>query len=296
MVRVSYEQKPFRKSMIQAYGAEIVASPSDQTNSGKAHLEKDPKHPGSLGIAISEAVEDAATHDDTKYSLGSVLNHVCLHQTIIGQEAQKQFEKTGDYPDIVVGCCGGGSNFAGVALPFIKEKMDGKDIKIIAVEPASCPSLTKGTYTFDWGDSTKLGPIAKMYTLGSQFVPPGIHAGGLRYHGDSPLICQLFDEGLLEARAPHQLACFEAALMFAKAEGFIIAPETSHAVRAVIDEALECKKTGQAKTILFNNSGHGYFDMAAYDAFLGGQLKDYAYPEEKIKEALQDLPKVEMPG
>jgi len=237
-------------------------------------------------------VEDAATRDDTKYSLGSVLNHVLLHQTVVGLETKKQLEMAGDYPDILIGCVGGGSNFAGLFLPFVKDKVDGKPIKILAVEPEACPTLTRAPYDYDFGDVAGLTPLLKMYTLGHGFIPPPIHAGGLRYHGMAPIICALYNHKLLDAVAFHQNAVFEAAISFARAEGFVVAPETAHAVKATMDEALQCKESGEAKTIVFNNSGHGHFDLASYERYLSGQLEDYAYPEEMIQEALKDLPKV----
>jgi tryptophan synthase beta chain len=292
MVKVSFQQKPYRKSMMQLWGANVIASPSNLTNSGKAILAKDPGSNGSLGIAISEAVEDAATHDDTHYALGSVLNHVCLHQTVIGLEAKEQMRIAGDYPDVVIGCHGGGSNFAGIGFPFVADKAAGKKVRILAVEPTSCPTLTKGVYAFDFGDTAKMAPIAKMYTLGHDFMPPGIHAGGLRYHGASPLVSQLLHHGIIEAKAVPQLACFEAAVQFAGTEGIIPAPESSHAIRAAIDEALAAKQEGKAKTILFNLSGHGHVDMQAYDDYFAGKLEDYEYPAEKVKESLSHLPKV----
>ncbi len=292
MVKISYHQKPFRRSMVQTWGAQVFASPTDQTNAGRAILAKDPDNQGSLGIAISEAVEEAASRADTNYSLGSVLNHVCLHQTVIGLEAKKQFEKVGDYPDMVFGCCGGGSNFAGVAFPFLADKAAGKNVRLVAVEPTSCPTLTKGVYAYDYGDATGYTPIMKMYTLGHDFMPPGIHAGGLRYHGDSPLVSQLLHEGLIEAVAVKQLATFEAGVQFARAEGIIPAPESCHAVRACIDEALRCKETGEPKTLFFNLSGHGHFDMASYDRYFAGQLEDYEYPREAVEASLAHLPKV----
>ncbi|MEJ2470169.1 MAG: TrpB-like pyridoxal phosphate-dependent enzyme [Desulfuromonadales bacterium] len=292
MVKVSYGQKPYRKSMMQLWGADVYPSPSDRTNAGRAILAKDPDSPGSLGIAISEAVEDAATHEDTRYSLGSVLNHVCTHQTVIGLEAKEQLKMAGDFPDVVIGCHGGGSNFAGIAFPFVSDKAHGKDIRILAVEPASCPTLTKGVYDFDYGDTAKMAPIARMYTLGHDFVPPGIHAGGLRYHGASPLVSQLVHEGVVETRAVPQIACFEAAVQFARTESIIPAPESSHAIRGAIDEALRAKEEGKQTVILFNLSGHGHVDMAAYDAFFKNELEDYEYPEAAIKESLSQLPKV----
>jgi tryptophan synthase beta chain len=292
MVRVSYEQKPFRRSMMEAWGAEVIASPSAKTNSGRNVIARDPESPGSLGIAISEAVEEAASRPDTNYALGSVLNHVLLHQTVIGLEAKKQFEKAGDYPDVVIACCGGGSNFGGTAFPFFADKASGRHVRLVAVEPESCPTLTRGHYAYDSGDTAGLTPLMLMYTLGRNFIPPRIHAGGLRYHGDSPLVSQLYHEGLIEAVAVPQRATFEAGLTFARAEGIIPAPETNHAIRAAIDEANACKRTGERKTIFFNLSGHGHFDMAAYDRYLCGQLEDSPYPDDAIKAALADLPKV----
>jgi tryptophan synthase beta chain len=292
MVRVSFEQKPYRKSMMQLWGAKVLASPSDRTNAGRAILAKDPKSQGSLGIAISEAVEDAATHEDTRYSLGSVLNHVCMHQTVIGLEAKEQLKLAGDYPDVVVGCHGGGSNFAGIAFPFVADRATGKKVRLLAVEPSSCPTLTKGVYAFDYGDTAKMAPIAKMYTLGHDFMPPGIHAGGLRYHGASPLVSQLVNAGVVEARAAGQLACFEAAVLFSRTEAIIPAPESSHAIRGAIDEALQAKQEGKEKVILFNLSGHGHVDMTAYDDYFAGKLEDFDYPAEKVKESLAHLPKV----
>ena len=294
MVRVSYEQKPGRKSLMRAYGAECLPSPTTLTNAGRAVLAKNPDSTGSLGIAISEAVEDAATHDNTNYALGSVLNHVCLHQTIVGQEAKQQLEKVDDYPDVVIGCVGGGSNFAGLAFPFTGDKLTGRhpDTDIVCAEPTACPTLTKGLYTYDYGDVAGLTPLMKMFTLGHDFVPPGIHAGGLRYHGDSPIISKLVHEGTMRAVAYHQTEVFDAAKIFARTEGVIIAPETAHAVKATIDAALECRRTGEAKTILFNNSGHGYFDLSAYDAYFDGKLVDYEYPVDLIRESLSHLPKV----
>jgi tryptophan synthase beta chain len=292
MVKVSYNQKPFRRSMMQTWGAEVYASPTDMTNAGRAALAADPNNPGSLGLAISEAVEEAASRKDTNYSLGSVLNHVCLHQTVIGLEAKKQFEKVGDYPDMVFACCGGGSNFAGTAFPFLADKAAGKKVRLVAAEPSSCPSLTKGVYAYDFGDVSGYTPLMKMYTLGHDFMPPSIHAGGLRYHGDSPLVCQLYNEGLIEAVAVPQIATFEAGVQFARAEGIIPAPESCHAIRACIDEALRCKASGEKKTLFFNLSGHGHFDMASYDKYFAGELVDYEYPEAAVKEALKRLPKI----
>ncbi len=292
MVKVSYNQKPFRRSMMQTWGAEVFASPTDMTNAGRTALAADPNNPGSLGLAISEAVEEAASRKDTNYCLGSVLNHVCLHQTVIGLEAKKQFEKVGDYPDMVFACCGGGSNFAGTAFPFLADKAAGKKVRLVAAEPTSCPSLTKGVYAYDFGDVSGYTPLMKMYTLGHDFMPPSIHAGGLRYHGDSPLVCQLYNEGLIEAVAVPQIATFEAGVQFARAEGIIPAPESCHAIRAVIDEALRCKQSGEAKTLFFNLSGHGHFDMASYDKYFAGELVDYDYPAEAVQEALKRLPKI----
>jgi tryptophan synthase beta chain len=292
MVRVSYEQKPFRRSMMETWGAEVIASPSDRTRSGRRILEAAPDSPGSLGIAISEAVEEAASRKDTNYALGSVLNHVLLHQTVIGLETKLQFQKAGDYPDVVIGCCGGGSNFGGTAFPFFADKAAGRRVRLVAVEPESCPTLTRGHYAYDSGDTAGLTPLMLMYTLGRNFVPPSIHAGGLRYHGDSPLVSQLHHEGLIEAIAVPQRATFEAGISFARAEGIIPAPETNHAVRVAIDEALECKRTREPRVIFFTLSGHGHFDMAAYDRYLSGQLEDVAYPDEAIRTALEDLPKI----
>ena len=295
MVKVSYQQKPFRRSMMQTWGAEVIASPSAMTQTGRDLLAKDADNQGSLGIAISEAVEEAASRPDTNYALGSVLNHVALHQTIIGQEAKKQFEKAGDWPDVVFAPCGGGSSFAGAAFPFVADNAaggrNGKPVRLVAVEPTSCPSLTKGIYAYDFGDASGFTPMMKMYTLGHDFMPPGIHAGGLRYHGGSPLVSQLYHEGLIEAIAVPQLATFEAGVMFARAEGIIPAPESSHAIRAAIDEALRCKASGEAKTIFFNLTGHGHFDMAAYDRYFAGELENFDYPAEAIATSLQHLPK-----
>ena len=294
MVKVSYQQKPYRRIMMETWGAQVVASPSSDTQAGKKVLAEDPNSPGSLGIAISEAVEDAATREDTKYSLGSVLNHVLTHQTVIGLEAKKQLEKADDEADIIVGCAGGGSNFAGLAFPFAADKLSGKKkkVRIVAVEPSACPSLTKGKYVYDFGDTVGLTPLVKMHTLGHGFIPAPLHAGGLRYHGMAPLVCKLYADGVIEAVAVPQIATFQAALQFAKSEGIIPAPESAHAIRVVIDEALACKKAGKRKTILFNLSGHGHFDLGAYEAFLAGKLQDYEYPAEKIAEALRGLPEV----
>lgn len=293
MVKVSYGQKPYRKSMMQLWGANVFPSPSDRTNAGRSILASDPDNPGSLGIAISEAVEDAAMNEDTRYSLGSVLNHVCLHQTVIGLEAKEQLKIAGDYPDVVIGCHGGGSNFAGIAFPFVSDKANGKNVRILAMEPASCPTLTKGVYAFDYGDTAKMAPIARMYTLGHDFIPPGIHAGGLRYHGASPLVSQLVNDGIVETKAVPQTSCFEAAVQFARSESIIPAPESSHAIRGAIDEALLAKEEGKEKVILFNLSGHGHVDMAAYDAYFNNELQDYEYPEAAINESLSHLPKVD---
>jgi tryptophan synthase beta chain len=294
MVKISYQQKPYRRLMMNTWGATCVPSPSPDTKVGRDMLAKDPDCPGSLGLAISEAIEDAASRDDTHYSLGSVLNHVLLHQTVIGQEAMMQMEMADTYPDIIIGCIGGGSNFAGMFLPFIKDKIKGKkpDLRIINVEPDSCPTLTKGLYAYDFGDVACMTPLLKMFTLGHEFIPPPVHAGGLRYHGMAPIICHLHKLGLVEAKAVPQLATFEAGVTFARTEGIISAPETNHAIRVTIDEALKCKETGEAKTILLAHSGHGHFDMAAYDAYLSGKLEDYEYPEERVKETLSHLPKV----
>jgi tryptophan synthase beta chain len=294
MVKVSYHQKPYRRIIMENFGAQVYASPSDRTQNGRAALAQDPNHPGSLGLAISEAVEVAATSGGAKkYSLGSVLGHVLMHQTVVGLEALQQMELAGEYPDMVIGCAGGGSNFAGFSYPFLWKKFtEQKAIQVIAVEPASCPSMTKGTYTFDYGDTAAMAPIVKMYTLGHTFVPPGIHAGGLRYHGMSPSVSALVAHGDIEARAVKQLATFDAAVQFSKAEGIIPAPESAHAIRVAIDEALACKQTGQKKVIAFNLSGHGHFDMMAYEAYHHGQLEDYEYPVEMVKEAMTHLPQV----
>ena len=291
MVRVSHEQKPYRRIMMETYGATVHASPTDLTQAGRNILEEDPDSPGSLGIAISEAVEDAATNEDAKYSLGSVLNHVLLHQTIIGQESLKQMEMAGEYPDVVVGCVGGGSNFGGFALPFIRENLEGdKGTRILAVEPASCPTLTKGRFVYDFGDTAGTTPMMKMYTLGHSFVPPGIHAGGLRYHGDSPIVSALVDEGLVEARAYAQNPTFEAGVLFARAEGIVPAPEVTHAIRATVDLALEARGAGEEKIILFNLCGHGHFDLSAYEQYLAGDLPDIEHSEEEIERAVARIP------
>ena len=292
MVKVSYEQKPYRRSMMQTWGANVFPSPTDRTNSGRQILARDPDSNGSLGIAISEAVELAASRDDTNYALGSVLNHVLLHQTIIGEEAKKQLELVGDYPDMIFAPCGGGSNFGGIAFPFFADKAAGRDLKLVAVEPTSCPTLTKGVYAYDFGDAIGLTPLLKMYTLGHDFMPPGIHAGGLRYHGDSALVSQLHYEGLVDALAVPQLETFEAGVLFARSEGIVPAPESTHAIAAAVREARHCAATGEPKTLLFNLSGHGHFDMSSYDRYFAGELEDYDYPEEAIQESLKHLPKV----
>ncbi len=296
MVKVSYHQKPYRRIMMESYGAKVYASPTDLTQFGRSVLEKDPNSNGSLGIAISEAVEVAATSGGKKkYSLGSVLNHVLLHQTVIGEEALKQMDLAGEYPDVVIGCVGGGSNFAGIAFPFLRMNLqEGKKTRIVAVEPAATPSLTKGVYTFDYGDTARMAPIVKMHTLGHTFMPAPIHAGGLRYHGMAPTVSALYDAGYIEAVAVKQLATFEAALQFARAEGIIPAPESAHAIRAAIDEALDAKEKGEKRVILFNLSGHGNFDMSAYQAYLDGKLEDFTYPEEEVKKAMEHLPKVQL--
>jgi tryptophan synthase beta chain len=290
MVRVSFDQKPYRKSMMQMYGASIVASPSEDTNIGRKILAEHPDTPGSLGIAISEALEDAATRDDTKYALGSVLNHVCMHQSIIGLEAKKQMEIAGEYPDVVIGCCGGGSNFAGIAAAYVPDYLEGKKIRFVGVEPASCPSLTMGKLAYDFGDVAQMTPLLYMYTLGHDFIPPGIHAGGLRFHGMSPMLSALVREGIINPVRVHQLECFEAGALFAKTEGIIPAPETCHAIRGAIIEAT--RDLNEPKTILFNFSGHGLIDMASYDKFYAGELRDYEYPEEQIAKSMANLPKV----
>ncbi len=296
MVKVSYQQKPYRRVLMETYGAEVFASPTNHTQFGQAILADDPESPGSLGIAISEAVEAAATSEGSKkYSLGSVLNHVLMHQSVIGEEAIKQMDLADEYPDVVVGCVGGGSNFAGIAYPFLRENLtNGKDTRFVAVEPTATPTLTKGPYAFDYGDTAKMAPIVKMFTLGHTFVPPPIHAGGLRYHGMAPSICALYDAGYIEAVATHQLATFEGAMMFAQTEGIIPAPETAHAVRVAIDEALDAKAKGEKRVILFNLSGHGHFDLSAYQAYLSGELADYEYPQEAIEQALEHIPQVSL--
>tara|TARA_R110002110_G_scaffold137735_4_gene323100 strand:- start:4775 stop:6148 length:1374 start_codon:yes stop_codon:yes gene_type:complete len=295
MVKVSFQQKPYRKALMETYGARCVASPSEETQSGRAVLAQNPDSTGSLGIAISEAVEMAAQRDDTKYALGSVLNHVLMHQTIIGMEAIDQLEMADDYPDVIVGCTGGGSNFAGIVFPFLGQKLRGnaaKQTRYVAVEPAACPTLTRGKFAYDYGDLAKLTPMVKMHTLGSSFVPPGFHAGGLRYHGMAPLISHIADLGLIESAALKQVGCFEAGVQFARAEGILPAPEATHAVKGAIDEALRCKREGKAETILFNLCGHGHFDMQAYMDFFAGKLTDQIYDESELAMALAGLPSV----
>lgn len=290
MVKVSYYQKPYRRSIMELYGATCVASPSKLTAAGRQALEKNPDTPGSLGMAISEAVEDAVSRDDTNYSLGSVLNHVCLHQSVIGQEVKLQMEMVDDYPDVVIGCCGGGSNFAGIAFPFIPDKLAGKNIRLVGVEPAACPTLTKGVFAYDYGDVAGLTPAMQMYTLGHNFVPSGIHAGGLRYHGESPLVSQLYHDGLIEARAVKQNPTFEAAMLFARTESIVPAPESAHAIRAAIDEALKAKEEGVSRTIVFNLSGHGNLDLYSYDKFLAGETEDIEFSDEDLEISIKDLP------
>jgi tryptophan synthase beta chain len=292
-VRVSYDQKPYRRAVMETYGARCVASPSQETAYGRKVLEQRPDHPGSLGIAISEAVEIAATNADTKYALGSVLNHVLMHQTIIGIESMEQMAMADAYPDVVVGCTGGGSNFAGIAFPYIGAGLrGGPKPRIVAVEPAACPSLTRGKYAYDFGDTGQMAPLTKMHTLGSSFTPPGFHAGGLRYHGMAPLVSHLKELGLIEATAYHQTECFAAGVLFARAEGIVPAPEANHAVKGVIEEALRCKREGKSEVILFNLCGHGHFDMAAYTNYFAGNLKDENYSEEELAMALAGLPSV----
>jgi tryptophan synthase beta chain len=293
MVRISYNQKPYRRAMMETYGAKCIPSPSPETNSGRAILAKNKDHPGSLGIAISEAVEVAATNADTKYALGSVLNHVLLHQTVVGQEAMAQMEMAGDYPDVLIGCTGGGSNFAGLVFPFLGAQLrGGRKVRVIAVEPSACPSLTRGKYAYDFGDTAHLTPLVKMYTLGSTFTPPPFHAGGLRYHGMSPLVSHCQELGLLESRAYAQIEVFSAGVQFARAEGIIPAPEANHAVKAAIDEALRCKTEGKSRVILFNLCGHGHFDMQAYMDYFSGKLTDQKYDEQELAMALAGLPSV----
>lgn len=292
MVKVSYEQKPYRRYLMEVYGGEVIASPSNRTEAGRRILEANQNSLGSLGIAISEAVEDAAGREDTNYALGSVLNHVVLHQTIIGQEAKTQLAKIDRYPDLVIGCCGGGSNFGGIGFPFVQDKLSGKNVRLIAVEPMACPTLTMGKFAYDFGDTAELAPITMMYTLGHDFMPPGIHAGGLRYHGVSSLVSQLYHDGLIEARAYKQNDVFAAAVNFARLEGILPAPESSHAIKAAVDEALHCKQSGEKKVILFCLSGHGHFDLSAYEAYLSGSLKDVEYTEEMLQEGFKNLPQV----
>ena len=293
MVKVSFRQKPYRKALMESYGARCVASPSEETAAGRAILERNPDSTGSLGIAISEAVEVAATRDDTKYALGSVLNHVLLHQTVVGQETLAQLEMAGDYPDVIVGCTGGGSNLSGIAFPFIGEKLrGGKDVRVVAVEPAACPSLTRGRFAYDFGDTGHLTPLVKMHTLGSTFIPPGFHAGGLRYHGMAPLVSHIQEIGLIASRAYRQTECFAAGVQFARAEGILPAPEANHAVKGAVDEALRCKEEGRSETILFNLCGHGHFDMQAYTDYFAGNLVDQEYDENELAMALAGLPAV----
>ena len=294
MVKVSYHQKPYRRTLMETYGAKCLASPTDTTEAGRAVLAEDPDSPGSLGIAISEAVEVAAKNEDTKYALGSVLNHVLLHQTVIGQEAMKQMEMAGDYPDVVIGCAGGGSNFAGLAFPFIGAALrgDAPKVRAVAVEPAACPTMTRGTYAYDFGDTQQLTPLVKMHTLGHTFMPPGFHAGGLRYHGMAPLVSHLVELGEVMPIAVHQNPSFEAGVIFARAEGIVPAPESTHAVRAAIDEALDAKDAGEERVILFNLSGHGFLDLSAYADYLSGKLEDRDYDPALLKEALEKLPQV----
>lgn len=293
MVKVSYEQKPYRRSLMEVWGAEVFSSPSTMTQTGRKVLAENPGSLGSLGIAISEAVEDAAGRSDTNYALGSVLNHVLLHQSVIGLECQKQFKLVEDYPDVVIGCCGGGSNFGGISFPYLYDKIrEGKNTEVIAVEPSACPTLTKGEFTYDYGDVSGFTPLMMMYTLGHDFEPPGIHAGGLRYHGESPLVSRVFHDGLCEAKAYGQTSIFEAAITFARTEGILPAPESAHAIRAAIDSALECKESGKSKSILFCLSGHGNFDLSSYDAYLAGGMEDYEYPRELIEKSIAGLPKI----
>jgi len=290
MVRVSYDQKPYRRHLMETWGAKVVPSPSPETVSGQKVLAEHPDSPGSLGLAISEAAEEAASRADTKYALGSVLNHVLLHQTVIGLETIKQFSVAGEGPDVLIACCGGGSNFGGFTFPFVPRKLAGDNLRIIAAEPTACPTLTKGVYAYDFGDMAQLSPLLKMYTLGHDFVPPGIHAGGLRYHGDSPLVSQLVHEGIVEAVAYAQRPIFAAARMFAQVEGILPAPECAHAIRAAIDEALHCKESGQKKVIAFCLSGHGHFDLTAYDRYLSGDIQDVAFSQDDVRRAMANLP------
>ena len=295
MVRVSYNQKPYRRMMMETWGGKCVPSPSPDTNAGREFLKENPDHPGSLGMAISEAIEDAVTSKDTKYSLGSVLNHVMMHQTVIGLEAEKQLAIAGDYPDVVIGCAGGGSNFAGISFPFIRDKIHGKEVRIVASEPTSCPSLTKGDYVYDFGDTAQTTPLLAMCSIGHGFVPAPIHAGGLRYHGMAPLVSKLFMDGLIEAKAYNQLETFGAGIIFARTEGFIPAPETNHAIAAAIDEAKKAKDEGKERVILMNFSGHGIIDLPSYDAYLSGKLQDYSLPSDEIQKLLKELDKFPKP-
>jgi len=293
MVRVSYNQKPYRRALMETFGARCIPSPSMETDVGRKILAQSPNSNGSLGIAISEAVEVAAKADDTKYALGSVLNHVLLHQTVVGQEAMKQLEMANDYPDVIVGCTGGGSNFAGIVFPFLGAQLrGGKKVRVVAIEPAACPSLTRGKYAYDFGDTGHLTPLVKMHTLGSAFIPPGFHAGGLRYHGMAPLVSHIKELGLIDAKAYHQTACFEAGVFFARHEGIVPAPEANHAVKGAIDEALKCKEEGVSRAILFNLCGHGHFDMQAYMDYFAGKLVDQDYDERELAMALSGLPSV----
>lgn len=293
MVKVSYHQKPYRRSLMHVFGSEVIASPSDRTNSGREILKKDPESLGSLGIAISEAVEDAAGRNDTNYALGSVLNHVLLHQTVIGLEAREQLSKVDNYPDVVIACCGGGSNFGGATFPFAYDKIvKGAKVKLLAVEPSACPTLTRGHFGYDYGDVAGFTPLLSMYTLGTEFMPPGIHAGGLRYHGESPLVSQLVHDGIAEAVAYGQTAVFDSGVLFARCEGIVPAPESSHAIHAAVEEALAAREAGESRTILFNLSGHGLLDLPSYDAYMEGNLVDYPLPEENLKKALEKLPKI----
>jgi tryptophan synthase beta chain len=297
MVKISYQQKPYRRILMESFGAQVTPSPSEETKAGRKILAGDPDSLGSLGVAISEAVEVAATDEETKYSLGSVLNHVMLHQTVIGEETLKQFAMVGDYPDVVIGCVGGGSNYAGLAFPFIREKLNnGHETRFVSVEPEACPSMTRGVYAYDMGDTVGMAPLVKMYTLGHTFIPAGIHAGGLRYHGMAPSVSALRHVGIIDVQAYYQNTVFESAITFMRAEGIIPAPESAHAVRAAIDQALEAKELGEERAIVFNLSGHGHFDLAAYDEYMNGRLKDYAYPEDAVREAMQHLPQVTVPA
>jgi tryptophan synthase beta chain len=295
MVKVSYEQKPYRRVLMETWGAQVVASPSNDTNAGRAILARDPSNTGSLGIAISEAVEDAVTNPTpTKYALGSVLNHVLMHQSVIGLEAKRQLEMAGVYPDVIVGCIGGGSNFAGFAYPFVGDKLTGRasDLRVVAIEPAAAPSLTRGVYAYDFGDTGMMTPLVKMYTLGHSFIPAPIHAGGLRYHGMASSVCELYRHGVIEARAVQQRATFEAGVLFARTEGILPAPEAAHAVRGAIDEAIRCREEGIGRTIVFNLCGHGHFDLSAYERYLAGKIEDYELPQSEIERAQAELPVV----